>query len=313
MSQALAKTSGWLLTPNSFDELMRFADLIAKSDLAGKDYRGKPGNCIVAIQLGASVGLSPLQAIQGIAVINGKPSLYGDALLAVIRAHPECEDVIEVMEGMTAVCTVKRRGRLPVCRTFSEADAKKAGLWGKQGPWSGYPQRMLQMRARAFACRDAFADALMGLQNAEEVQDYDVKATVVDKAPANALPAENKPASVPPPPAAVPEHKPQTPIPTSFQWKASAEWNGRQLHEAPTDVLIEYSDYLAAVVHERKGTKPAEKAAAFLLEAEAEIALRLEAERTPARKPVDIGAALQNVIDERTDDAKGSWLDPEAT
>src|SRR3546814_17968193 len=53
-------------------------------------------------------------------------------------------------------------------------DAKKAGRAGKQGPWSQYPQRMLQMRARAWAMRDGFADVLKGIGIAEEVRDFPV-------------------------------------------------------------------------------------------------------------------------------------------
>jgi hypothetical protein len=52
------------------------------------------------------------------------------------------------------------------------ADAKKAGLWGKAGPWSLYPSRMLSLRSRGFALRNTFADALRGLITAEEAQDY---------------------------------------------------------------------------------------------------------------------------------------------
>jgi hypothetical protein len=55
---------------------------------------------------------------------------------------------------------------------FSVEDAKRAGLWGKQGPWTAYPKRMLSMRARGFAIRDCFADVLKGLITAEEAQDY---------------------------------------------------------------------------------------------------------------------------------------------
>src|SRR3546814_15538068 len=45
---------------------------------------------------------------------------------------------------------------------------------GKQGPWSQYPQRMRQMRARAWAMRDGFADVLKGIGIAEEVRDFPV-------------------------------------------------------------------------------------------------------------------------------------------
>lgn len=151
---------------------MEFAKLVANSDLVPKDYKGKPGNVLIAVQMGAELGLSPMQAVQNIAVINGRPSLWGDALLAVVQSHPECQDVIETSTATEASCRILRRGHEPTVRKFSIDDAKLAGLWGKQGPWTNYPKRMLQMRARAFACRDAFADALRGMQSAEEVGDY---------------------------------------------------------------------------------------------------------------------------------------------
>tara|TARA_R110002020_G_scaffold37892_1_gene114463 strand:- start:30 stop:494 length:465 start_codon:yes stop_codon:yes gene_type:complete len=49
--------------------------------------------------------------------------------------------------------------------------AKKAKLWGKPGPWTQYPARMLQVRARAMALRDQFADVLSGIHIGEEVRD----------------------------------------------------------------------------------------------------------------------------------------------
>jgi len=127
---------------------------------------------MIAVQHGLEVGLSPMSALQNIAVVNGKPCIYGDAALALCCSHPAFLDIEETVEGNTATCIVKRRDRSPVVRKFSEADAKKAGLWGKQGPWSSYPARMLQMRARSWALRDAFPDALKGLGVAEEVRDY---------------------------------------------------------------------------------------------------------------------------------------------
>jgi hypothetical protein len=77
----------------------------------------------------------------------------------------------ETSEGDTAVCRIKRKGQPEEARTFSQADAKAAGLAGKSGPWAQYPARMRQMRARAFALRDVFADVLKGLAVAEEAQD----------------------------------------------------------------------------------------------------------------------------------------------
>jgi hypothetical protein len=161
----------------SFDDAFRFAAMVAKSDFAPKDFRGKPESCMLAIQHGSEIGLSPMQSLQNIACINGRPAIWGDAALAVAMASPVCEYVREHIEGdgesMVATCEAKRRGyERPTVARFSVVDAKKAGLWGKSGPWQQYPRRMLQLRARGFALRDAFPDVLKGLVTAEEAQDY---------------------------------------------------------------------------------------------------------------------------------------------
>jgi hypothetical protein len=161
----------------TFDDAFRFAKMVAASDFAPKDFRGKPESCLLAIQHGAEARLTPMQSLQSIAVINGRPTIWGDAALALVQSSPACEYVREYIEGdgdnLTAVCEAKRRGYpAPTTVRFSVADAKKAGLWGKSGPWSQYPNRMLQLRARGFALRNAFADALRGLVTAEEAQDY---------------------------------------------------------------------------------------------------------------------------------------------
>jgi hypothetical protein len=168
----------------SFDDAFRFATMVAKSEFAPKDFRGKPESCLLAIQHGSEVGLSPMQSLQSIAVINGRPTIWGDAALALVQSCPVCEYVREYMEGegdnLTAVCEAKRQGYpAPTTVRFSVTDAKKASLWGKTGPWTQYPSRMLQLRARGFALRNAFADALRGLVTAEEAQDYPTQAEPV--------------------------------------------------------------------------------------------------------------------------------------
>jgi hypothetical protein len=171
------------------DDAMAFATLVAASDFAPKDFKGKPESCLLAIQHGSEVGLSPMQSLQSIAVINGRPTIWGDAALALAQSSPVCEYVVEHLEGegdsLTAVCEAKRRGypQTTVVR-FSMADAKRAGLAGKGGPWTQYPARMLQLRARGFALRNAFADALRGLITTEEAQDYPTSTTSAGTSPA---------------------------------------------------------------------------------------------------------------------------------
>lgn len=158
----------------SLQQAMDYAKLIADSDLAPKDYKGRPGNVLIAIQCGMEIGLKPMQAIQNIAIINGRPAVWGDAMLGLVISHPLCEYVQERIENDVAYCTVKRRGEDEYTYKFSRADAKVAGLLGKAGPWTQYPERMMQMRARGFALRDKFADVLKGIALREEVEDYEI-------------------------------------------------------------------------------------------------------------------------------------------
>jgi hypothetical protein len=137
-------------------------------------------------------------ALQRIAVINGRPSIWGDGAMGLVRASGLCEYVYEAIDGdgdhMVAVCRVKRKGeKNPIERTFSVADAKKAGLWGKAGTWQQYPKRMLQMRARAFALRDLFADVLGGLYIAEELEGLDEDRPIKDVTPRPVVRAQTKP------------------------------------------------------------------------------------------------------------------------
>jgi hypothetical protein len=169
---AVATRQQFDLSPQTFEQALTFSQYLADSDLVPKDFKGRPGNCLIAIQWGAELGLKPMQAMQNLAIINGRPSLWGDAVIALVRGSPLCEYVIETDDGKTATCRVKRRGEpSEQVRTFSMDDAKAAGLQGKQGPWTQYPKRMRQMRARAFALRDVFPDVLRGLPVAEEVMD----------------------------------------------------------------------------------------------------------------------------------------------
>ena len=174
-SQAAAHSQPTVLRPQSLAELMSFAQMAAKSTMVPRDYLGKPENIVVAVQMGSELGLAPMQSLQNIAVISGRPAVWGDAMPALCRQSPICQDIEERFEGdgdrLTAVCTATRTGKKPVTSRFSVEDAKKANLWGKAGPWQQYPKRMLQMRARGFALRDAFPDLLRGLISAEEASD----------------------------------------------------------------------------------------------------------------------------------------------
>lgn len=210
------------VAPSNVDEAWRLSVMMAKSDLVPKMFRNKPEDVMVAIQLGTEIGFAPMQALQSIAVINGRPSVWGDGFLALIMSSPLYRDHDEFYEvdgqrrdGLVAddlkkdttaaACTFWRHGKAtPVTRRFTIAQAKKASLLGKEGPWTSYPDRMLLMRARSWSGRDTFPDLLRGIRTAEEAMDE----RVVDADPPMAVRevrriSETPPAPTPAPPVPV--------------------------------------------------------------------------------------------------------------
>lgn len=157
---------------------MIVSQYVFRSGLAPKDLNSVE-KIFIALEMGAPIGPPPMASIQAIAVIGNRASIWGDHMLAVCinspawdaKAFDEHWDESNPQK-VTAHCTVRRQGGNPVKRTFSTADAEKAGLTKKDTPWKGYPKRMLQMRARSWALRDAFPDVLKGLDCAEVVREY---------------------------------------------------------------------------------------------------------------------------------------------
>src|SRR5882724_11885949 len=178
-SPVLANERG--LKFDSLDSMWRFCTAVVNSGTF-KDIN-TPEIALIRLQAGLELGLTPIWSLTNIMVTNGRPSVWGDALLGLVLRHPDCQDVIEEFKGegdnLIAACTVHRRGRQPIKRMFSVSDAKRAGLHGRN-VHNSYPSRMLQMRARSWACRDAFADALRGLSVIEEVRDIEPR-TVVER------------------------------------------------------------------------------------------------------------------------------------
>jgi len=247
-SRAVIKTGSSGIVLTDIEAMYRWGVAVTSSGLAPKSF-DTPEKVVVATQLGLELGLSPMTALQSIAVINGRPTVWGDVALGLCHATGQVEEFSEWYEddkgerlsrnpvaftdGIAAVCKVKRKGQEAQESSFSVADAKRAKLWGKQGPWSEYPARMLKARARGFAIRDAFPDALKGLYVAEEVRDMPPEVDVTPKAagvevkkaklePRKKVEVEEAPA-IEAPPVEAPQETPQARL-EAMAAEVGADW-----------------------------------------------------------------------------------------
>lgn len=263
------------IIPQTFDDAYRIAKAVSVSGLAPKDFK-TPETILIAIMHGAEIGLPPMQALQSIAVINGRPSIWGDGALGLVRGSGLLEWLEEITEGTTAICRAKRKGEpKPIERRFSDADAKAAGLLGKSGPWTQYQGRMRQMRARSWVLRDGFADVLRGLAIAEEAMDVppmkDITPTPPSAPPAAAIadkvqtgPRQIETTAVATPPRAAapkakPEPKPLPECPGTDDPEAFLKWADATLATVTDDIDALQIVYNAEIETRSEGLIPPDR------------------------------------------------------
>ncbi|WP_417834711.1 hypothetical protein [Thalassospira xiamenensis] len=182
------------IIPANRNEISEFsADLMAAGMVPGSYNKGTPkeihAKLCMCITKGLEIGMPPMMSLQSIYIINNIPAIYGDGAIALVQRSGKIEWMRETIEGKhgtddwAAICEIKRVDQdVAYRRSFSFGQAKRAKLATKPGPWMAYPERMLQMRARALALRDGFADVLCGLGIAEEVADIPVRTEHADTA-----------------------------------------------------------------------------------------------------------------------------------
>lgn len=184
------------LAPTDFDQLYRVSVIAFESGLAPSSFKSAD-QVFVALSTGLELGMSPMQSLNSFAVINGKCSMYGDAMLGKVYATGQVTHFDEYFidgegnrinelqlpanldewDNSISAVTEVQRGNLPMqVSRFSVGDAKRAHLWNKKTksggptPWITHPKRMLKYKARAFGLRDTFPDALCGMHMYEELQ-----------------------------------------------------------------------------------------------------------------------------------------------
>lgn len=189
----------------SWQETWNFAVAVKNSGMAPQGL-GTTEKIAIAIQMGAELGLQPMTALSSIAVVNGRPSLWGDGLVARARNTGLIKRIEQWWEidgkeikpsdlptykkapdSLTCVYAITRADTGEVIEgRFSVAQAKDARLWDndKKPIWRLYYQRMMLGRSRGFAIKDGVPEALSGFMLAEEAQDLEpqtINAEVVSR------------------------------------------------------------------------------------------------------------------------------------
>lgn len=244
-------TDSWV---DVFGSVGSLADSIARTEFVPDQLKGKPAAIVACILYGREVGIGPMQALQSIYVVNGRPTMSAELMRTQVFAAGHR---IVYLEQTNTRCVVEgyRAGddRATAKVTYTMDDAKQAKLDGKN-TWRQNPRQMLAARATAELCRLAFPDAIAGLSyTADELESVDGETGEITPAPTRRTarratqPAEavrvdqpaaetapETPVTVDEPPLDEPPPAP-TPVATPAQdWKARVEAAAARAAETPT-------------------------------------------------------------------------------
>lgn len=167
----------------TISEQKDIANLYAESTLVPEAYRNKPADIFVAVTLGQSVGISPIQSLSEINVIKGKPTMSASLIAAQVRkaGHKLRIEVDETPGKESAICTIIRRDDPdhPFVSKRDRAWAQRMGLLNNSN-YIKQPATMLKKRAITDCARDACSEALCGINyTPDKMSDLDdVEATV---------------------------------------------------------------------------------------------------------------------------------------
>jgi len=145
-------------------ERMNYAKALAAASLLPAQYRGQPANVLLAMEYGDALGLSAIAAIQGVNVIDGKPTASAQLIGALVRRAGHRLRVETSPDGTSARATIIRSDDpdFPFTCVWSMDRAQAAGLAGR-GAWKTYPEAMLKARAITEVARDACPEVLSGV------------------------------------------------------------------------------------------------------------------------------------------------------
>jgi hypothetical protein len=185
---SVSDTKSLAIVPRTFVDIQTMAETFSKSALLPDALKGKVPDLVFQIMAGAELGLAPVASIRGIHIIQGKPTLASDTMMALCLSSGLCEYFTQIEATATSVTfETKRKGSPhPQRCTWTMEDAKRAALHQKD-TWRAHPRQMLASRAKAELARSAYPDVLAGCFDPDEIA---VPARPVDHVKADVQDAE---------------------------------------------------------------------------------------------------------------------------
>lgn len=170
--------------PRHFDDARQMCEALYHSGLLPSAIKG-PAAVFAVLQTGAELGLPPMAAIRGIHIVQGRPVLAADLMVALVRRSGLCQSFRQIGSDDTqATYETHRVGEAePQSLTYTMTQAEKAGL-AKRETWKAHPAAMLRARCKAALARDVYPDVLVGVYDQDEARDFGgaVDVQVVSKA-----------------------------------------------------------------------------------------------------------------------------------
>lgn len=167
--QSLTVDNTHVFEPSGLDQALTLAKVLHAGGLLPRSFT-KPESVVTAIILGRELGMTAMQSIRGIHVIEGKPTLSADTMVALVKRSPVCE-YFQLLESTNEIATYETKRRddpKPTTMSYTKTDATAAGKWGS-GTWKAHPSAMLRARASSALARAVYQDLVMGIYDPDEL------------------------------------------------------------------------------------------------------------------------------------------------
>jgi hypothetical protein len=219
------------------------AQKIANTPFVPTAFRGKPEAVFAAILYGDELGLGPMQSLNSIHVIEGKPSMSPELMRALVARAGHRLDVKLASNDKVVLWGKRADNGSEATVEWSMKDAQQAGLAGR-GAWKTYPRAMLLARATSEICRQIFSDCIMGLSYTPEEAS---SIAGVEWTDAPVEPVQTAPVLTAAPPTTAPNAKPQ-------QVVVEADW----VEDPPYEPTLDWTEeFPGAEIQEAVVVQPA--------------------------------------------------------